>query len=201
MNAEKVAEETAHRGDSPCSPSASAENVERIREILFGPEIREYGLRLSRIEERLSQESAELKAELRRRLDSIEAYTRQEAGDLGERLRMERDERTESGARHSQALTDSMKSLERRLTESDERTAKCLWDLRQATFDRIKGVLDDLAEQIGTLGTLQERHLDELRSRSIDRVDLASLLTEMALRVRGEFGANGLGESNGGPKP
>lgn len=201
MNAEKLVEETTSGSDGPRSPSESGENVERIREILFGPQIREYGQRLSRMEERLSQESLELKTELRRRLDSIEAYTCQEASDLGERLRIEQDERNESGARLSQALADSTKSLERRVTESDERMAKYLRDLRQATFDRIKSVLDDLTGQISTLQTLQNRHLEELRTRSVDRFELASLLTEIALRIRGEFGANGLGELDGGPKP
>jgi DNA repair exonuclease SbcCD ATPase subunit len=199
MSAEKVLEETAGSGEGPRSPSGSAENVERIREILFGPQIREFGQRLSRIEERLSKETDELKAEVRRRLDSLEAYTRQEVSDLGERLRTERSERTESGTRLSQALADSMKSLERRLTESDERMANALRELRQATFDRIKSVLDDLAEQIGKLEASQNRHLEEVRDRSIDRFEFAGLLTELALRVRGEFGVDGLGESDGDP--
>ncbi|HKE20989.1 MAG TPA: hypothetical protein VKB88_01295 [Bryobacteraceae bacterium] len=201
MSADKVVEETTRRGDGPRSPSGSAENVEQIREILFGPQIREYGQRLSRIEDRFSQEAAEWKAEMRRRLDTIEAYTRQEVADLGERLRTERDERTESHTRLSQTLIESLNSLERRVTESDERTAKSLRDLRQATFDRIKVVLDELSEQISTLEAFQNRHWEELRDRSIDRFAFASLLTELALRVRGESGANGLGESDSGPKP
>jgi len=200
MSVDKMVEESAARSDDgPHSPE-SVENVERIREILFGPQMREHGQRLSRIEERLSAESAELKAELRRRLDSMEAYARQEVGDLGERLRTERDERTESGTRVSQALADSMQSLERRLTESDERTAKYLRDLRQAMFDQIKRVLDDLADRITTLENLQNRHLEDLRHRSVDRFEFASVLTELSTRVR-ESGANGLGESDGGPKP
>lgn len=143
MTVEKVVEEIAGSGESPRSPSGAAENVERIREILFGPKIRDYGQCPSRIEERLLRESAELNSELRRRLDSIEAYTRQEAGDLGERL----------------------------------------------------------AGQISSSESLQSRRFEELRNRSMGRFELASLLTEVALRVRGEFGSNGPGESDGGPKP
>ena len=201
MNAEKAEEDTARGGGGSCSPTGSADNVDQIREILFGPLIREYGQRLSRIEERLSQETSELKAELRRRLDSLEAYTRQEMSDLGKRLQTERCERTESVNRLSQALTDSIKSLGLGLTECDERMANSLGELRQATFDRIKGVLDDLAGQIRTSEESQNRHLENLRGRSIDRFEFAGLLTELSLRVRGEFGVNGLRESDGGPKP
>jgi hypothetical protein len=201
MNAEKAEEDTTRCSDDSRSPTGSADNVDQIREILFGPQIRECGQRLSRIEERLSQETAELKAEMRRRLDSLEAYTRQEVSDLGKRLQTERCERTESVNRLSQALTDSIKSLGLGLTESDERMANGLRELRQATFDRIKDVLDDLAGQIRTLDASQNRHLEEVRDRSIDRFEFAGLLTELTLRVRGEFGGNGLKESDGGPKP
>jgi hypothetical protein len=193
MEAEKIVEETTRSG--------SAETVERIREILFGPQIREYGQRLSRIEERLSQETTELKAEVRRRLDALDAFTRQEMSDLRESLRIERGERTESAARLSQSLADSIKSLERRLTESDERMANGLREFRQATFERIKSVLDDLTERISKLEASQNRHLEELRDRSIDRFEFAGLLTELGLRVRGELVMNGLVESDGDPNP
>ena len=106
-----VVRQTAPSGNGQHAQSGTSENVEQIREILFGPQIREYAQRFTRIEERLSQETAELKAEVRRRLDALEAYTRQEVNDLAERLRKERSERTESVNQLSQALTDSVKSL------------------------------------------------------------------------------------------
>jgi len=192
--------QTAPSGEGPGSTSVAAESVERIREILFGPHLREYGERFTRFAERVSQETAELKAEMRRRLDSVEAYSRQEVNDLEERLRTERGERTESANRLSHTLADSVKSLERRLAESDERTSNVLRELRQSTFDRFKGALDELTEQISTMESSQNRHIEELRGRSIDRFAFAGLLTELALRLRGEFGVRGLGESDGGPK-
>ena len=77
-----------------------------------------------------------------------------------------------------------------------------LRDLRQATFDRIKGLLDDFTLQISTMENLQNRHLEELRASTIDRFALASLLTEVAMRIRNEFGVIGPGEAcDGGPKP
>jgi seryl-tRNA synthetase len=196
-----VVRQTAPSGDGQHAQSGTAENVEQIREILFGPQIREYAQRFTRIEERFSQETAELKTEVRRRLDALEAYTRQEVKDLAERLQTERGERTESVNHLSQALTDSVKSLERGLLESDDRMSNVLRELRQSTFDRIKGVQDDLTNQIITMESSHNRSIEELRGRSIDRLALATLLTEFSLRVRGEFGVTGLGKSDGSPKP
>jgi hypothetical protein len=50
--------------------------------------------------------------------------------------------------------------------------------------------------------SLQNRHTEELRASTIDRFALANLLTEVAMRIRNEFGVIGLGEAcDGGPKP
>jgi uncharacterized protein YicC (UPF0701 family) len=196
-----AANQTAPSENGSGSSSGPAGNVDRIREILFGPQIREYGERLTRIEEQVSQETAELKAEVRRSLEALEGYARQEVKDWNERLRTERDERATSADRLSQALANSVKSLENRLTESDERTSNALRELRQLTFDRMKSLVDDFATQVNTMQSSQNRHLEELRGRSIDRFAFANLLTELALRVQGELAVPGLGEPDANPKP
>jgi uncharacterized protein YicC (UPF0701 family) len=198
---EEAANQTAPSESGSGSSSGPAGNVDRIREILFGPQIREYGQRLTRIEEQVLQETAELKAEIRRRLEALEGYARQEVKDWNERLRTERDERATSADRLSQTLSNSVKSLENRLTESDERTSNTLRELRQLTFDRMKSLVDDFATQVNTMQSSQNRHLEELRGRSIDRFAFASLLTELALRVQGEMAVPGLEASDGNPRP
>ena len=198
---EEAANQTAPSESGSGSSSGPAGNVDRIREILFGPQIREYGQRLTRIEEQILQETAELKAEVRRRLEALEGYARQEVKDWNERLRAERDERAASADRLSQTLANSVKSLENRLTESDERTSNTLRELRQLTFDRIKSLVDDVTIQINTMQNSHSRHLEELRSRSIDRFAFAALLTELAVRVQREMTVPGLEESDGNPKP
>jgi uncharacterized protein YicC (UPF0701 family) len=198
---EKKANQTAPSENGSGISAGPAGNVDRIREILFGPQIREYGQRLARIEEHLSQETTELKSEVRRRLEALEGYARQEVKDWNERLRTERDERSASGDRLSQTLASSIKSLENRLTESDERTSTALRELRQLTFERIKSMVDDFTTQMDTVQSSQNRHLEELRGHSIDRFAFASLLTELALRVQGELAVPGLEEPDGNAKP
>ena len=191
MSAQDAASEAATRvapsGNGPASASGRAENVERIRDILFGPQMREYRQRLVQIEERFLHEAEELKGEVRRRLDSLEAYTHQEVNELAERLKAERSERAESASQLARALADSVKSLEQRWMQSDERSSKDLRELRQLTFDRLKSLLDDVTLRISTLEGLQHRHIEDLRATTIDRYELASLLTEVAMRIRGEF--------------
>src|SRR6516165_11426379 len=71
-------------------------NVEKIRDILFGNNMREYEKRFARLEERLTKSSEALREDLKKRFDSLETYVREEMESLGGRLKTEKSERTDS---------------------------------------------------------------------------------------------------------
>jgi hypothetical protein len=167
--------------------SGPSENVDRIREILFGSQMREYGQRFAQMEERFLRETGELKAEVRRRLDSLEAYTRQEVEALADRLKTERSERAESEDRMSREFAESVKALEKRLLQSDEQVSKDLRELRQSTLDRHRSLSDEFTQSIASTEMLQNRRLEDLRASAVDRLVLANFLAEVALRLRGDF--------------
>ena len=181
-------------GDQTATPNPT-ENVDRIRDIIFGSRMREYAQRFQQIEERLAQQSADLKAEFGSRLESVEAHSRQESDSLTDRLNTERGERAESTDRISRELNDSLRQMDRRLRQIDEQLAKDLRELRQFTLDRHKSLSDEMKKALGTHATLEGRRLDELREHAANRFDLADLLTELALRLRGEFRIPGEGNS------
>jgi hypothetical protein len=72
-------EDTNQRGPEPARPRTLSTdqtpgNVDKIRDILFGSQMREYETRFSRLEESLLKESQDLKETTRRRFDTLEAY-------------------------------------------------------------------------------------------------------------------------------
>ena len=75
--------------------AAESGSVDKIRDILFGSQMRDYDKRFARLEERLLKESAELREETRRRFDSLESYIRVEFGSLSDRIGVLRDGRFE----------------------------------------------------------------------------------------------------------
>jgi hypothetical protein len=190
MSAEAVrAEAVLRNAAGPADQSAtvgSAANVDRIREILFGTQMREYEQHFVRIEERLSRETADLKTEVRRRLDSLEDYIRQEVDCLADRLKAERNERTESADRISHDIADSLRTLENRLVKLDDQISKDFRELRQSVVDRQSRLSDELTQSIGAASMLQSRRLEDLRATTIDRFAFSNLLTELGLRIRGE---------------
>src|SRR5579862_2994368 len=73
-----------------------AGNVDKIRDILFGSQMRDYEARFVRLEEALVKETMEIRETNRRRFDQIEAYMRKEFEAVQARFKSERDERLDN---------------------------------------------------------------------------------------------------------
>ncbi len=74
-------------------PADAAASVDKIRDIIFGPQIKSYDARFSRLEESLSQQTAELKSAMRHQLESIQSLMQGESATAAARLAAEREER------------------------------------------------------------------------------------------------------------
>ena len=57
---------------------AGPDNVEKIRDIIFGGQMRDYDRRFSRLEERVLKETSDLRSEITRRLQELEDFAKQE---------------------------------------------------------------------------------------------------------------------------
>jgi DNA anti-recombination protein RmuC len=165
----------------------SAGNLEKIRDLLFGDQVRESERRLSRLEERLVNECAELKEDTRRRFESLELFMKQEIESLAEQLKTEQAARTESLSEISQALRDTVKNFDKKSLQFDEQAGKAQRELRQQIMEQSKTLRDELTDKSRELSESFGRALQDLRLDKADRGALAALLTEMAMRLSSEL--------------
>ena len=171
---------------------AEAGNVEKIRDIIFGAQMRDYEKRFARLEERMLREMTNFRDETKRRFDSLENHFRKEVESLGDRVKAEQDERTESGKELSKDLKDTTKLFEKKIGRLDEQLSKSSRDLRQQILDQSKSLSDEIRQKHGESLAALDRANQELRSDKLDRATLSELLTEMAMRLTDE-GAMKLG--------
>ena len=171
----------------PGDESAGTGNLEKVRDILFGNQMREVDRRFLRLEERILKETRDLKDDIKRRLDALEAYTNKEADALAGQIRQEHGERVEAGARLARELADTAGAFERRSAALDEQMAKGQRELRQAILEQQQRLSEEMREQIDQVLAALAREAHELRSDKTDRRALAALLKEMALRLTDEF--------------
>src|SRR5712692_10300209 len=92
MSASKDPElNSASNGDS-----GEVANVDKIRDILFGSQMRDYEKRFARMEDRLAKDAAALREDLKKRFDALESFAKQEIESVGQRLKGEKSERLEA---------------------------------------------------------------------------------------------------------
>lgn len=162
-------------------------NIDKIREILFGVQMRDYEKRFSRLEERLLKESADLRDDTRKRFEALESFVKSEFEALTDRVQGEQQTREESVQGLSRELQETGKTLEKKLAQLDEQTARSQRGLRQQILDQSRSLSDEIRQKSNELQALVEREVAELGHAKTDRASLAALFTEVSLRLNNEF--------------
>ncbi len=165
---------------------ASGASVEKIREILFGSQIKNYETRFARLEDALARETAEIKDTMRRRLDSLEAFFKSETESLAARLKTERDEREETLNNISRELKASSAQLSKKILDLDNKAAQDRSAARQELMAESRKLLDEIRQRNDSLSALLETRVQELRNAKTDRSALAALFVELAVRLKDE---------------
>lgn len=181
----------AANGPSPRSASMSEtsadRNVEQIRDILFGGQMRDYERRFQEMSQRLEAESQRLHDDLDQRLGQLERRVDDHFDKLGKQLRQEIADRSagldeletrmQQGQRTLRGeLQGGLQALEGDLAAKDERQREGLAELRASLQARVAELMQTLSRSEG-----------ELRADKVGRNDLAGMLTELALRLNGEL--------------
>ena len=168
-------------------PLAGGASLDKVREILFGVQMREYDKRFARLEDRLVKETADLKEDVRRRLAALEQYVKHEVEALGERLSAEHGERVEDARGLGEQLREAARSFEKKTAAMDDQSARAQRELRQQILEQQQRLTEEMQQRHHELLQALSRDAAELRDEKADRAALASLFTEMAMRLGNQF--------------
>ena len=152
---------SAGKPQSDVGEAMGAGNVEKIRDILFGAQMRDYEKRFARLEKSMLKELDDLRDDTNKRFGSLEKYIKSEI----------------------ESLNDTTKSLEKKIGKADEKLTKNSRDLRKQILDQSKSLSDDIRKKHGETSAALERVAQELGNEKADRAALAELFTEMAMRL------------------
>ena len=98
----------------PPAAEAQPESLDKVRDILFGGQMRAVETRLQGLEERLRREHEALRSDFAKQVESLDAFIRSEAQMLAERLAAERTKRTEELKSLAAEIKEAIRALEKR---------------------------------------------------------------------------------------
>lgn len=173
----------------PKKPAADGadRNVDQIRDILFGGQMRDYERRFQELNQRLEAELARMRETQEKRLAAMDKRIDDQLDKLGKLLRQEVQDRNgavddlesrlQQAARVARGeIGKSIEALGQEIAAADERHRAALADVEAGARVRVAEAESSLA-RVGA----------ELRGEKVGRDDLAALLTEFALRLKGDF--------------
>ena len=142
---------------------AQPESLDKVRDILFGSQMRTVESRLQGLEERLRSEHEALRADFARQIESLDATLRSEA----------------------MALKEALRALEKRHGKLEEDTSMADAGLRDQLLLQATAAAAELTRLGERLTAELNRSHQELKSTKTDSAALAGLLSELAARVGG----------------
>jgi len=165
----------------------TAESLDRVRDILFGAQMRTVDRRLAQIEERLLREFATARAELEKQVAALDTAAKRALAGLDEKLKAEQAKRGEEDKALRGELKDGVKNLDRGLAQLQAATGQEDAELRGQLLELGKQQGADLRRVADQLSADLKLAVLELRTEKTDTASLVELLTEMAQRLSSDL--------------
>ena len=184
----RMASSTAPQKDpTEAGEAQEGTNVNKIRDILFGSQMRDYDRRFAGLEDRVAKAVDGVRGEIKKQIDSLEAFSREELESLGQRLKAEKADRADSLKQLARELQEASKVLEKKLAEGEEQAASGQSDLRAKILEQSKAFSEELERLQREIAAHLDREVQALRLDKMDRAALADLFNEFALRLRDQL--------------
>lgn len=162
-------------------------NVDKIRDILFGGQMRDYEQRLDAMEKRLTQGIERAARDLERRIERLDGFTRREVDKLVEQIKTERKDRVAEGKKGASDLSNLVDQVETWFAEVDEQLSTDSKDLRNTLHEQAEDLTAQIREGHEQLQASLHKEAAELADDKLGREDMAALLTEVAMRLNKDF--------------
>jgi hypothetical protein len=158
----------------------TATSLDKVRELLFGQELRKNDQRFSKIEERLVKELTALGSDTKKRLDALDSMSRAEIDGLTKTLRMEASERETQGKELARALQELAKLVDKKIAQADAQFLKALREAQAELSSEVRALREEMKQAVEESKSELNAYSRQLQSQKLDRGQLASLLIGLA---------------------
>lgn len=158
--------------------------VDRIRDIIFGPQMRDYEERFQALERQLRREVTDLSEEMTRRFVALEGQLKDEVKNLGGQLQNEHAGRNKATQQLSDTIAETRRSLEAQFKEQGHALVKYLEQLEKKVDARTEALENALDKKATEIQQLLKKEVSSLRHDKTDRAALAELLVQLAGQLK-----------------
>lgn len=153
------------------SPSARAEletkgiapspanNLDQVREILFGSYVRDFERKLARIEGIVASQGDELRADTKRMVEVLEAHLKRETDAQSTQQQSDRAAQMTALTNVAREARDAVAELDQRIKKLEDGLIRAQRDFRQQLLDEAKGFVEQTRSLKEELTSTLQREL------------------------------------------
>ena len=167
----------------PVESTDEPQNLERVRDLLFGSQLKDVDNKLEQVEDRLLREIGDLREAVHKRSDSFEQFVKKELETLSGRITSEQETRDAATGELKTALRDSVESFEKRAAQLNSALEQNAKDIREQLLEQTKLLTQDVLQKHNEALQMIQKSADQIRSEHVDRSDLSRMFTELAVRL------------------
>ncbi len=165
----------------------AAGNVDQIREIIFGGQMRDYDSRFDALSGQLRDSAKNLRDDFDLKLAALDKALAKESDKTADRFKKEAGDRSGNVDQLRDDIAKLRNDNDSRMGDLDALIEKETRTLLSELHETRSDLLNRLNEQVDALQARLDEENRRLDERKVSREELAGLLNEVAMRLTGEF--------------
>ena len=170
----------------PDNNAVDTGSMDKIRDILFGNQVRDFERRFTRLENQITATIQELREEVRKQLDALEFFLKEEMAALKERQKTDNEQRQQDLEKLAQELKNTANSLNKTLSQNSDLFSERTSDLRKQILEQSKQLTADIKTKYEQAANELSQVAGNLDEAKMDRSTLAQYLIQMAMGLSGQ---------------
>ncbi len=176
----------ARPADLPAPNDTPPESLDKVRDILFGGQMRAVESRLQGLEERIMREQSAMRTDFNKQLADLDASAKRDAQTLGERIVAERTKRTDDLKALSGELKEILRSLEKRHVKLEELSGLADAEIRDQILQQSRAISAEIERLSQRVTNDLNREVASLRNDKTDVSAIVNVFSDMATRLAAE---------------
>ncbi|CAE6707379.1 MAG: hypothetical protein H8K06_02845 [Nitrospira sp.] len=173
----------AEADDSLTEEHAAGNNLDKIRDILFGAQVRDHERRFTKLEAQLLAEAAQLRTDLKDRFAALDQYIRHEVESVTGQLKAEEQQRTDAVSHLTTELQTLAGVLQQTASQLRTQSEQAHRELQDQLHHQATTLAGDFTQRHTALSATLDEAIRQLTHQKTDRVSLATLFQELSQRL------------------
>ncbi|MBL7000023.1 MAG: hypothetical protein ISR73_09210 [Gammaproteobacteria bacterium] len=171
----------------PAMPeNADLTNVDKIRDILFGNQMRDYDRKFNQLEERIASDLSNLRKENALQIESLQTFLESEIEILGSKLSSEEKTRVNEMDNLDELISKNVRQIDQKISELGSTLDTQTRETNQKMLKQSQDFNTELASQIEQTRKRLDDYKQDLSSGKVDKSVLAEMLNTLALQINSE---------------